>query len=395
MRRATRTHSGDSSTPVTRCPFLASSSAIWPGPEPTSSMRDPGGIWASAKRKPSPTMESMYSGRRQGVLENQSHGCARLRSGTWPWAMRSRICRSKAAASPFKRLVFIETLLLPLLYARLPRVYRRGWADRRAHKHRGSPAWVPARAGIRLGRCKRARHARRAGLAPPPKGRGFPGNSDGWRNCSSAGSLSGAGPGVAVLPQIVKQALGLEHGLRGHGGLQIGVGGGQIQGGLGRVRILLVAELLLHFDERLAGRVAGGGEVVLGRAVETAFIVQMRRGGLYVRHGRQDAGAVIALQRGQQAANCSKDVIGRRVAGPSAAAHLAVEDLLGSQSDGDLQAVGILDLSGRAGLSHLQDRVAVGCHGVLRLPAQVAAEDILAVYRGLAQADQLLQDALH
>src|ERR1017187_4911267 len=63
MRRATRTHSGDSSTPVTRCPFLASSSAIWPGPEPTSSMRDPGGIWASAKRKSSPKMESMYSGR--------------------------------------------------------------------------------------------------------------------------------------------------------------------------------------------------------------------------------------------------------------------------------------------------------------------------------------------
>ena len=55
---------------------------------------------------------------------------------------------------------------------------------------------------------------------------------------------------------------------------------------------------------------------------------------------------LLVLQRGQQAGNRREDVIGRRVACPCRPAHLVIEDVLGSQSDGDRHAVGILDLSG-------------------------------------------------
>ena len=150
----------------------------------------------------------------------------------------------------------------------------------------------------------------------------------------------------------------------------------------------------MQLNERLAGRVAGRVEVVLRRAVETAFIVEMRGGRLYVPQGRLDAGAVIGLKRGQQAGNRREDVIGRGIAGPRTAPRLVVEDLLGGQSDRDHHPVGIRDLSGTAGLKVLLD-CAIGRQRVLRLRALVAAEDVLAVRGGLAQADQLLQDALH
>ena len=65
---------------------------------------------------------------------------------------------------------------------------------------------------------------------------------------------------AAISSHVGEQALGLEHCLGGHGGLLVGSGLGQILGGLGLVGILLVAELCLQLDERLAGRVAGGAK---------------------------------------------------------------------------------------------------------------------------------------